>query len=810
MPGHVLPAGAARAGRAFVLSLAVLTGCSFAADEQRPGTTGQGVTATGAADPAWVAGMSPDALVGGVDADGSPLYVCRGYWNGGTHPGKMQASWGSCDIGYGGGEVYVSTFDTMVPTWVAAAGGKVPVGAVPLGFEASGIAVYACRASYGGGLHPGKLGAGFDGCYVPWGGAEVHVPSYEVLTVTRGSVPFDAVVATRDSFPMRALTVGHESDGTPLYLCLGSVAGGMHPGKMHRDWGACDVPFGGAERWTTTYEVVVPSFQNAPLDRYAMPVYAGRDTDESALYVCAASWNGTTQLGKLVSSGSCHFGYGGAERWVTDGYWVLAGGGAQLTLESWDGFPTVEGGGNFSAKDPTVVDKTNSYASVWEFQLTFDGTIYPASVVYQVSLTPPTTDARSYRDTDQVIDSGPWYVGARGQPWREANYDFTKLLTYEQYATAVVLSAWAGQQPPPRPAYFLPDQDPVDLYVRAIALDSLGNGLLASNTLHVRYGDVQRPVLVIPHATPSAVGAGLQPVHPPDLNFKYHYVCTQQTLFCPYVGYPIQLTPSSSSPLDDLVSAIKSAVDFLSDAWDWIAHAYNSIEKDVISDVCGSDSTCRGIVGPALDAGLAACGLPPTLPDFDQLVQDAQDELIGQLASDLGVDPQRAQDAVHALVRHSAQARSGGYVGATLAPDPNFQYQSAILRVALQDKDTLKPLMPAGTLTITDLSGHFAQTSIVYDAIGKGTTSTVFVPLLPLDPATGFQDTFESCARGADIQSLGQCLLDRKPNHDDWVSRYTTGTAVFAFKATPAGYGGQTVDLGVVVMPLGGGWVNMP
>jgi len=76
--------------------------------------------------------------------------------------------------------------DSYAPAsrWVAASGGTVPEGAVKAGAEAAPgqQPLYVCRAGYQGGLHPGKLRPEFKGCNLGWGGKEVVVPDYEVLT----------------------------------------------------------------------------------------------------------------------------------------------------------------------------------------------------------------------------------------------------------------------------------------------------------------------------------------------------------------------------------------------------------------------------------------------------------------------------------------------------------------------------------------------------------------------------------------------------------------------------------------------------
>lgn len=66
----------------------------------------------------WVAradGNIPQrAPVVGNEADGSPLYMCRAQFNGSLAPGKIGPSTGSCNIGYGGKEYTIYSYDVYV------------------------------------------------------------------------------------------------------------------------------------------------------------------------------------------------------------------------------------------------------------------------------------------------------------------------------------------------------------------------------------------------------------------------------------------------------------------------------------------------------------------------------------------------------------------------------------------------------------------------------------------------------------------------------------------------------------------------
>jgi hypothetical protein len=130
-------------------------------------------------------GIPYGAIVAGYEADGPNLYLARAYYQGGLHPGKVGA--GVAHISWGGKEVTVPYYEVFCGiregsyTWVHASGGNIPSDAIEVGYEADGPILYAARAYYQGGLHPGKIEHGFGGANIPWGGKEISVQEYEVL-----------------------------------------------------------------------------------------------------------------------------------------------------------------------------------------------------------------------------------------------------------------------------------------------------------------------------------------------------------------------------------------------------------------------------------------------------------------------------------------------------------------------------------------------------------------------------------------------------------------------------------------------------
>ncbi|KAJ3079612.1 hypothetical protein HK102_003665 [Quaeritorhiza haematococci] len=132
-----------------------------------------------------------NAIPGGAEKDGEPLYIARAFIEHGVHIGKIGRHMTNANIPYGGKEVSVSTYEVLVGDqnavrWVDRSGALVTDGLnlVEGGREPNGSPLYIAQAAYKGGVHPGKAGAAFKkGAMIPYGGDEEHVLNYRVLTL---------------------------------------------------------------------------------------------------------------------------------------------------------------------------------------------------------------------------------------------------------------------------------------------------------------------------------------------------------------------------------------------------------------------------------------------------------------------------------------------------------------------------------------------------------------------------------------------------------------------------------------------------
>ncbi|TQS40630.1 DUF3421 domain-containing protein [Cryptosporangium phraense] len=129
--------------------------------------------------------VPPNAAPHGRESDGKPLWVCRAAINGGLYPGKVRPAFGAANVGWNSSEIKVAEYEVLADAgrWTTASGGDIPDDAEPFGREGDGERLYVVRAVLNGGQHLGYLRPGLRAALVPWGGRNLEVRSYQVLTV---------------------------------------------------------------------------------------------------------------------------------------------------------------------------------------------------------------------------------------------------------------------------------------------------------------------------------------------------------------------------------------------------------------------------------------------------------------------------------------------------------------------------------------------------------------------------------------------------------------------------------------------------
>jgi hypothetical protein len=99
----------------------------------------------------------------------------------------------------------------------------------------------------------------------------------------------------------------------------------------------------------------------------------------------------------------------------------------------------------------------------------------------------------------------------------------------------------------------------------------------------------------------------------------------------------------------DQITSVGGFVDWAAEgivsAFDWVAGAYNGLKNAAVNAVltythacdlmgaAGAGDECKTVANAAVDAGMMALGVPPSIPNFDQMVDEGVDGAV-QLAAD--------------------------------------------------------------------------------------------------------------------------------------------------------------------------------
>ncbi|CAK9822668.1 C3 and PZP-like alpha-2-macroglobulin domain-containing protein 8 [Anthophora retusa] len=126
--------------------------------------------------------LPPSAVEGGKDDE--TLYVGRAYHEGALLPGKVKPGHSACYVAWGGGEHRKSEYQVLCgcePAWVPTSGNNIPPNAIPGGETEDNETLYVGRVEHSGTLTIGKVQPSHSVCYIPYGGAEVAYPEYEIM-----------------------------------------------------------------------------------------------------------------------------------------------------------------------------------------------------------------------------------------------------------------------------------------------------------------------------------------------------------------------------------------------------------------------------------------------------------------------------------------------------------------------------------------------------------------------------------------------------------------------------------------------------
>jgi len=229
---------------------------------------------------------------------------------------------------------------------------------------------------------------------------------------------------------------------------------------------------------------------------------------------------------------------------------------------------------------------------------------------------------------------------------------------------------------------------------------------------------------------PELVGISYTPVKWEAEGWQYHYVVTRQptmnevfhmggnSLYGPYsVGTRLDFTPQPENKSwweeawDAVSGFFGDLTEFAASIVNWVSNAYADLKAGVINiAVSALPSSWQGPLRTALtamvDYGLASVGIPPTLPNFDELANMGTDYLATvametagvppELLSEYGVD--ELAEKIGTSLTDSAKSASPNPMGWNFIKlDPDYLYRPAYIMLELENPYNFAT--PAGSLS---------------------------------------------------------------------------------------------------------------
>lgn len=131
--------------------------------------------------------------------------------------------------------------------------------ALKIGSDTDGKPLYLCLAHMFNSVQPGKTWVGSGRCNVAYGGKEYIVDNFKIPE----SRQFSDSSWQNNAF--RALAVGKDTNGEPLFLCQAYFKGSKQPGKTWPGYRHCNISYAGQE-------IIMDNFKVLGTDRVTVTV----------------------------------------------------------------------------------------------------------------------------------------------------------------------------------------------------------------------------------------------------------------------------------------------------------------------------------------------------------------------------------------------------------------------------------------------------------------------------------------------------------------------------------------------------------
>ncbi len=121
----------------------------------------------------------------------------------------------------------------------------------------------------------------------------------------------------------------------------------------------------------------------------------------------------------------------------------------------------------------------------------------------------------------------------------------------------------------------------------------------------------------------------------------------------------------------DIVDAVEWAVNKAAALYEEIKSAAVGLVANAIADLTGCEEICRAALELGMEIALTSMGMPPSLPDFDQLMDQGLDYVAAELAAQVGVPDFVAEEALELAIEMAERAKAtrGMAVAKWIVPD---------------------------------------------------------------------------------------------------------------------------------------------
>jgi len=253
------------------------------------------------------------------------------------------------------------------------------------------------------------------------------------------------------------------------------------------------------------------------------------------------------------------------------------------------------------------------------------------------------------------------------------------------------------------------------VYVRIITLNSNNNLVAAPSESAIMHlstpGDSQFTWYGDPNPNPERVE-----LHAPEIrilsyehyqpylsDWSRNFIVTKDM---PVFGYSkgdkifIPRDDGSQSGWEAVTKAIGDLASFVADCVNRISDAYNSLKQKALNlaislakNTVGCGTTCQNTFSFGLNYGLVVMGMPPSLPNFDEMMSMGKDYLVAKIAAETSLylsedDVAQAINYLESEIRKTAENDSGG--GQWLRLNPDFQYHDAMLLLEVSNPTSTK------------------------------------------------------------------------------------------------------------------------